>query len=138
MITRILTGIDGSGSSRQALQWACDLALRYQPHLFLIHVLLQGIPLEHLRALAEEGDFIDEIHDDFLLIALAPTAMPNMVGVPPVMTVPRSLLEKFGRSLLFMAEGKAKSYKIKNVSTHLMEGERPCTGDFPASYRMLI
>ena len=40
MIDQILAPVDGSGHSKRALELACDLAIKYDARLHLLHVLL--------------------------------------------------------------------------------------------------
>lgn len=123
MIKRIVTGVDGSKASRDALEWACELAVAHKARLVLIHVLLQGVSLERLHLLAKEENFLDEIREDLHQIGLAPTAIPNMVGVTPLVAVPDIVLKKIGKCLLRQAEAKAKNRGVLNITCRLSEGD---------------
>jgi nucleotide-binding universal stress UspA family protein len=121
MINRIVTGVDGSKPSQDALEWSCELARTYHAQLILLHALLFGVSIERLHLLAKEGNFLDEIGKDLREVELAPTARPDMVGVPPLVTVPGSLLKKIGQYLLLQAEARAKTYGITHITTRLSE-----------------
>jgi len=43
MLSKILVGLDGSEFSLKALQFAIDLAKKYQSHLVLVHVVMRQI-----------------------------------------------------------------------------------------------
>ncbi len=58
MINRILVPIDGSRHSKKTLALACDLAIRYDAGLHLLHIV-QAVPGEYTLALGGAAVTID-------------------------------------------------------------------------------
>jgi nucleotide-binding universal stress UspA family protein len=52
MIKKILVPTDGSGHARKAIEFACDIALKYEARLYLVHVVSPPPALFHEGAFA--------------------------------------------------------------------------------------
>lgn len=56
MLQRILVATDGSGHARKAIEYASDIASKYNAKLYLIHVVSEaGIPADVLEYIKVEG-----------------------------------------------------------------------------------
>ena len=97
MITKILVATDGSDHARKAIDYACDLGLKYGATVYLLHVIHKsGIPKrllelieEHRRAEAQEN----------------------------------ALLREIGERIINAAKSEAEKKGLKNFQSFLIEGD---------------
>ncbi|MCP4489455.1 MAG: universal stress protein [Gammaproteobacteria bacterium] len=63
MINKILVPLDGSDLSKKALIFACEMALRYDSSLSLLHVV-QALDGQHTMALGEAAITVETTHEE--------------------------------------------------------------------------
>ena len=97
MIKSILVPTDGSSHARKAIEYASDLALKYNATLHLLHVMAESNIPEGL----DEYIKVERIKD--------PTE--------------RVLLEKVGDAILEAGQNLAKERGVKNVKPALLMGD---------------
>ena len=97
MLNSILVAIDGSAHSRRALEFACDIALRFEASLHLLHVTQQPMT-------------------DQVLTLGAASVMASGT---------RADLKKVGRQVLGAATDVAHRAGCKNVTTEIANGDPP-------------
>ena len=97
MIKNILVPVDGSGHAKKAVQYASDLALKYNAGVHLIHVVHEPkIPEELLEYI--KGENIKE--------------SPSYV-----------YLQRIGQKIMGAAEKEVKDKGVKDVHTVVVEGD---------------
>jgi nucleotide-binding universal stress UspA family protein len=97
MLGKILFGTDGSASSRKALEFAVEMASRYEAQLYVLHVISSmEIPVDILEYVSAE-----DIEDS-----------------------PASVyLEKIGLKIIHQSEKECKATGCENVHTVVLRGD---------------
>ena len=97
MLGKILFGTDGSASSRKALEFAVEMASRYEAQLYVLHVISSTeIPVDILEYVSAE-----DIEDS-----------------------PASVyLEKIGLKIIHQSEKECKATGCENVHTVVLRGD---------------
>lgn len=97
MLEKILFATDGSASSRKALEFAVEMASRYEAQLYVLHVISSmGIPVDILEYVSAE-----DIEDS-----------------------PASVyLEKVGLKIIHQSEKECKATGCENVHTVVLRGD---------------
>ena len=97
MLGKILLATDGSASSRKALEFAVEMATRYEAQLYVLHVISSmQIPVEILEYVSAE-----DIED-------SPTSV---------------YLEKIGLKIVQQSEKECKATGCENVHTVVLRGD---------------
>lgn len=96
MLQKILVATDGSGHARKAVDYASDMAVKYNATLYLIHVVSETkIPEDVLQYIKAEG--IEE----------------------PPQTV---YLQKIGEGIIGEAEKEARERGVKDIQSEVLQG----------------
>jgi nucleotide-binding universal stress UspA family protein len=97
MLGKILFGTDGSASSRKALEFAVEMASRYEAKLYVLHVISSmDIPVDILEYISAE-----DIEDS-----------------------PASVyLEKIGLKIIHQSEKECKATGCENIHTVVLRGD---------------
>ena len=95
MIKSILVPVDGSESSKKALEFACDLALKYDAKVHLLHVV-QHVEGQHVIVMGAAAAMIKPDHDAII---------------------------KQGKSIIKAAEEIAQNLGVNLVSEDIEEGD---------------
>ncbi len=97
MIEKILLGTDGSASSRKALKFAVEMTLKYNTHLYVLHVVSSM-----------------EIPDDVL----------EYVSAEEIEDPPASVyLEKIGQRVIRQSENECRTTGCENIHTVVLRGD---------------
>jgi len=97
MIKKILVATDGSGHAKKAIDYACDLALKYDAEIYLLHVIHKsGVPKSLLKVI--EAHRIEK-------------------------TPEHAILEEIGDRVIEMAERELKEKAVKNFQSCIIEGD---------------
>ncbi len=97
MTQKILVATDGSAHARKAIEYACDIASKYDATLYLIHVISKT-----------------EIPEDVL----------HYIQVERIEDSPESVyLEKIGESLVRTAEKEAREKGVREVQSTVVQGD---------------
>ena len=97
MLGKILLATDGSASSRKALEFAVEMAARYEAQLYVLHVISSmQIPVDILEYVSAE-----DIED-------SPTSV---------------YLEKVGLKIVRQSEKECKATGCENVHTVVLRGD---------------
>ncbi|WP_162950435.1 universal stress protein [Rhizobium jaguaris] len=124
MFKKILIATDGSAHAQKAVEIGADLAAQHQAEVHLVHVMLSGEIDEDLRRMVETEHLDDLHHQD----GGDPQASAQLVPGLPVRfsaTDPASIrvLQALGTEVLNRASSVVRAHGVKQVSTHLMEGD---------------
>ena len=97
MINKILVATDGSGHARKAIDYACDLALRYEATVYLLHVIHKsGVPESLLKIIeAHRGEKTPE----------------------------EVILKEIGDRIIKAAETEAEKKGLKNFQSFIVQGD---------------
>ena len=97
MVQKILVATDGSAHARKAIDYASDIASKYNATLYLIHVISET-----------------EIPEDLL----------EYVEVERIEEPPRSVyIQKIGEGIIGTAEKEVKSKGVKAVQSAVVQGD---------------
>jgi nucleotide-binding universal stress UspA family protein len=108
MFSTIVTPVDGTEPSENALRYASELTEKYGARLILVHVLLRGFSVPAIQELAESKGFLDDMKDEIADVEIVPIA--SVAGVAaPVEVVPDKTLNKCGQLLLDRARASIKN-----------------------------
>ncbi len=124
MFERILVATDGSGLSEKAIELAAQLAARDGAGLDVVHVQLEGPVPESLRRMVEIEQLVEPVSGQ-------PLAVMELPGSAPVSLTQASadaasgwkIANAVGWEILTRAEKTAKTLGVKNVQTHLEDGD---------------
>ncbi len=120
MLKTIVAAVDGSAHSARAVEFAVDLAAKYEAHLIFVHALLLGeVPADLLWQAEQEGLSDTTVKD--MLPADADLSVPGAV-VYLGSIVPRPALEFIGARILDRACAIARDKGVKNVSNEVLIG----------------
>jgi len=124
MITTILVPTDGSTHANKAVELAADIASKYGSKLILLHVIKRGSDSAELRRMAEVEHMI-EPHMDVLgrTTANVGAGMGDALHVPRSESIPVSVLDSIGRSLLEHASHLAKEKGASDVEAVVEDGD---------------
>jgi nucleotide-binding universal stress UspA family protein len=97
MIKKILVATDGSEHAKKAIDYACDLALKYDAEIYLLHVIHKsGVPKSLLKVI--ESHRIKK-------------------------TPEHAILEEIGDRIIEMAQREFKEKGVKNFQPSIIEGD---------------
>jgi nucleotide-binding universal stress UspA family protein len=120
MISTIVTPIDGTEPSDNALRFASDIAKKYGARVVLVHALLRGTSVSTMQEIAEEKGFLEQIKDDLSNVETIPIA--TVAGVAaPMEVLPNETLEEFGRLLLQSARESAPD--VDDISVRIIDDD---------------
>ncbi|AYG63610.1 universal stress protein [Rhizobium jaguaris] len=119
MYKKILIATDGSDHAHKAAEIGAVLAAAYEAEVHLVHVLLSGEIDENLRRMVET-EHLDDLYSK---------ASAGLVpGLPATFSSRDSagnfrILQALGSEILNRASTDVKTRGVRQVSTHLMEGD---------------
>ncbi len=125
----ILVPTDGSEAADKAVTLACDLAVKHDAQICLLHVLLRDKEPEDLRRLAAAGEIDAKLQDALTSAAAAPpdpsvpAAVLAMDPTAVVHPVPTEVLQAIGTQVLEAAERAVKAKGVEAVSGVVEDGE---------------
>jgi nucleotide-binding universal stress UspA family protein len=97
MIKKILVATDGSEHAKKAIDHACDLALKYDAEVYLLHVIHKsGVPKSLLKVI--EAHRLEKTPED-------------------------AILKEIGDRIIEMAEREFKVKGVKNFQSSITEGD---------------
>ena len=97
MIKKILVATDGSDHAKKAIDYACDLTLKYDAEVYLLHVIYKsGVPKNLLKVL--EAHRIEK-------------------------TPEHAILKEIGDRIIEMAERECREKGLKNFQSSIIEGD---------------
>ena len=97
MTKKVLVATDGSDHARKAIDYACDLASKYDAVLYLVHVIHRsGIPKRFLKLI--EAHRIEKTPENVIL-------------------------QEIGDRIVKAAEREAKKKGLRNFQTFIIEGD---------------
>ena len=122
MITHILVATDGSPNAGRAIDFAIDLASRYNSRLSVVYAVTSGKVSENLRHMAEAEHIVGSSEN-----VSAPTAItfPSYLASELGKTGTKSLgvLTKIGDYLVEKVEDNARIGGVKNIKTYVKNGD---------------
>ena len=99
MINTIISPMDGTEQSDNALRFASEIAEKYGAKLILVHALLRGTSVPAMQEIADSKGFLEQVRDDLAQVETIPIA--TVAGVAaPMEVLSNETLDKFGRLLL--------------------------------------
>jgi len=123
MIDTILVPVDGSAVSRKAVDFASELAARYDARIILLHILLRQNLAEGLHGLSEierrSGGGLEALGKALGDLPLK-KAMASARGGD---SVPREVLDFIAREVVGYAEKVARSKGVVNIKTVVEDGD---------------
>ena len=97
MIKKILVATDGSDHAKKAIDYACDLALKYDAEVYLLYVIYKsGVPKSLLKVI--EAHRIEK-------------------------TPEHAILKEIGDRIIKMAERECREKGVKNFQSSIIEGD---------------
>jgi len=97
MIKKILVATDGSDHAKKAIDYACDLALKYDAEVYLLYVIYKsGVPKSLLKVI--EAHRIEK-------------------------TPEHAILREIGDRIIKMAERECREKGVKNFQSSIIEGD---------------
>ena len=123
MIDTILVPVDGSAASRKAVDFASELAARYDARMVLLHILLRQNLAEGLRGLSElertSGGGLESLGKALGDMPLKKVLASARAGD----SVPREVLDFIAREVVGYAEKVARSKGVVNIKTVVEDGD---------------
>lgn len=97
MIKKVLVATDGSDHAKKAIDYACDLALKYDAEVYLLYVIYKsGVPKSLLKVI--EAHRIEK-------------------------TPEHAILKEIGDRIIKMAERECRERGVKNFQSSIIEGD---------------
>jgi len=97
MIKKILVATDGSDHAKKAIDYTCDLALKYDAEVYLLYVIYKsGVPKSLLKVI--EAHRIEK-------------------------TPEHAILREIGDRIIKMAERECREKGVKNFQSSIIEGD---------------
>lgn len=125
MLERILVALDGSEHANKALEWACDLAARYEAELIGLHVISER-PLSEAERQMAEVEFHLEVARGYDITPLIDARSdPHQMGqllAAQASETGRRFRQAWGERLIEGARYKAKDKKVRSFEGLLQEG----------------
>lgn len=120
MINTIITPMDGTEQSDNALRFASEIAEKYGAKLILVHALLRGTSVPAMQEIADSKGFLEQVRDDLAQVETIPIA--TVAGVAaPMEVLSNETLDKFGRLLLKSAADAVTG--VDDVQTRVVDGD---------------
>jgi len=120
MINTIITPMDGTEQSDNALRFASEIAEKYGAKLILVHALLRGTSVPAMQEIADSKGFLAQVRDDLAQVETIPIA--TVAGVAaPMEVLSNETLDKFGRLLLKSAADAVTG--VDDIQTHVVDGD---------------
>ena len=120
MINTIITPMDGTEQSDNALRFASEIAEKYGAKLILVHALLRGTSVPAMQEIADSKGFLEQVGDDLAQVETIPIA--TVAGVAaPMEVLSNETLDKFGRLLLKSAADAVTG--VDDIQTHVVDGD---------------
>ncbi len=122
MISHVLVATDGSPHANRAVDFAVDLATRYNARMSIVYVVTSGKVSESLRHMAEVEHILDSgSKGNHPATTTFPSQLMTELGGSGEKS--RTALTKIGDFLVEKAAKKAKSKSIKNIKTYVENGD---------------
>lgn len=122
MIKNILCALDGSSHSEKALDFAIEIARKFDAKLVLFHVLLRNLDAEEVRRFSEIEGLTEESIAEVKRLQNVDSRIE--VGHPyDARTIPSKTLIELGQKILNSARSTAEENGVTNVSTVLGDGD---------------
>lgn len=125
MLERILVAVDGSNHANKALDWACDLASRYDSELIAVHVISDR-PLSKAERQMAEVEFHHEIAKGYdvtpLMDARGDLSLMGQVLAAQAAETGVRFRHAWGERILEGVRFRAKDKKVKKFEGLLREG----------------
>ena len=120
MINTIITPMDGTEQSDNALRFASEIAEKYGAKLILVHALLRGTSVPAMQEIADSKGFLAQVSDDLAQVETIPIA--TVAGVAaPMEVLSNETLDKFGRLLLKSAADAVTG--VDDIQTRVVDGD---------------
>ena len=120
MINTIISPMDGTEQSDNALRFASEIAEKYGAKLILVHALLRGTSVPAMQEIADSKGFLEQVRDDLAQVETIPIA--TVAGVAaPMEVLSNETLDKFGRLLLKSAADAVTG--VDDIQTHVVDGD---------------
>ncbi len=120
MFKTIVVSVDGTQPSVHAVELASGLARQSGARLVLFHAVGREVAPVHLRKVAEERGFLEEMGDDLENVNVIATGA-MVPGAAAVTQVPTETLEKFGTAVLRDASAAAAKAGATQVETRMVD-----------------
>ncbi len=122
MITHILVAADGSPNAGRAVDFAIDMASRYNSRLSVVYVVTSGKVSENLRHMAEVEHIVDSGKQSSApTIITFPSYLISELGETGAKS--HEILTKIGNYLVEKAEENARISGVKNIKTYVKSGD---------------
>ena len=124
MIKTILVPTDGSSHAKKAIDFAADIADKYDARMVILHVLMRHTSESDIETLCEENAMPDTLAKKFegLREGYLEMAAASYEPGPIFIIVPDDILKEVGNLILDNACKRAESKGIKDVSAHVVDG----------------
>lgn len=124
MIATIIVPTDGSDHALKAINFASDIASKYNAHVVLFHALLVGSSSGEILNLVESGQLSGETLSDLKQKAAIQARIRSAAIFAPN-NLPPSIeeLERVGNEILASGERIAREHGVEHVSKILTNGE---------------
>jgi nucleotide-binding universal stress UspA family protein len=122
MIEHLLVATDGSPNAERAVDFAIDLASRYNSRLSVVYVVTSGKVSDSLRHMAEVEHIVDS---SARTSAPATGTFPSQLVAELGETGARSrqILTKIGDYLVEVTDKKARISGVKDIKTYVENGD---------------
>lgn len=124
IIKTILVPTDGSPHARKALAFACDLSVKYEARLIVLHVLVHKDMTEALRNV-DARDRTIGARDETLVAALGDRRLKELMATKRNVENPefRDVLEYIAKKVIADAEAVARLHGVGQIKTAVEDGD---------------
>ena len=122
MITHLLVATDGSPNAGRAVDFAIDLASRYNSRLSVVYVVTNGKVSDSLRHMAEVEHIVDSnVKSNSPATTTFPSQLVAELGETG--TRSREILTRIGDYLVDITSKNARSSGVKDIKTYVENGD---------------
>jgi nucleotide-binding universal stress UspA family protein len=87
MLSKILVGVDGSQSSRRALEYASNLASKYDSELYILHTTEEFGDLVHLQRWEQHHSYVNDVRKRRIILLNESESRAKELGVTKIYTI---------------------------------------------------
>ncbi len=124
MNRHILVATDGSDTATRAVDWAAEVAAKFDVPLTIAHVLQHGRPVEEMTRMAESEHLVREVHVQAgIEWDNVPGSMGDLLAGKLAAENNARLITLIGDGIVARAAERARDMGVKSVDTKIGEGD---------------
>ncbi len=124
MNKHIIVATDGSDTAARAVDWAAEVAAKFELPLTVAHVLQHGRPIEEMTRMAEAEHLVSAVHGQSgLEWDNIPGSMGDLLAGKRAADENARLVTLIGDEIVARAAERARHIGVKNVDTKVGDGD---------------